>query len=114
MRRRCERDSEAAPHVSLLANKLRDSLSASLAAVCEKSASLAATSGGSSALRLNRRDDKPSAPFLSLVYASRAFRQWWLTSGTESSQAQKMAVSYRVRMRTAARTWDGDEANAMY
>ena len=102
MRLRCERDSDTKPHVKLLKAKLTDGLSASLASVCQKvnlaggltqqpevAKSSFARSGSLS------RTDRPSSPFLSLVYASRAFRHWWLTHETESTHEQKMCVSYR-------------------
>ena len=73
VRLRCERDCEVAPHAPLLRPKLRDALSASLAAVCEQS-----TSG----LSLLTTRSRPVAPFLALVYSARAFRQWWSATDT--------------------------------
>ena len=102
VRLRCERDSDTKPHVKLLKAKLTDGLSASLASVCQKVnlagglaqqpevAKSAFTRSGSLS-----RTDRPSSPFLSLVYASRAFRHWWLTHESESTHEQKMCVSYR-------------------
>jgi hypothetical protein len=80
VRLRCERDSDTKQHVHLLRSKLRDGLSASLASVCQQvnaSGGLTQESKPSFARSGSlSRTDRPSSPFLSLVYASRAFRQW--------------------------------------
>ena len=83
---RCTRDSDVAPYCDKLRPKLREALSASLATVCEQ-----ATAGLS---MLNTRQ-RPVAPFLALVYGSRAFRQWWITAETACSQELKMCLGYR-------------------
>ena len=75
-----------APYCDKLRPKLREALSASLATVCEQ-----ATAGLS---MLNTRQ-RPVAPFLALVYGSRAFRQWWITAETACSQELKMCLGYR-------------------
>lgn len=84
LRLRCERDSEVARHAPLLKPKLADSLAASLSSVCEGSG-VAYSRGG-----------KPVGPFLSLVYASRAFRQWWVTHEGTESQEQKLCRMHRT------------------
>ena len=86
VRLRCERDAGLAPHVGAMKPKLRDAASATLATLCEQSV------GGLSMLQSRGR---PVAPFLSLVYASRAFRQWWITSEHEASAEVRMCVGYR-------------------
>jgi len=113
---RCTRDSDVAPYCDKLRPKLREALSASLATVCEQATAPLylpcispaspphlprispasplfeqATAGLS---MLNTRQ-RPVAPFLALVYGSRAFRQWWITAETACSQELKMCLGYR-------------------
>jgi len=85
VRLRCERDSEAKPHAPILKKKLRESLSHSLALVCRQS-----TAG----LSLLNTRSRPVAPFLSLVYAAKSFREWW-ADAAHLRPEMRMCLRYR-------------------
>ena len=92
VRKRCERDKVVAPHAPLLKEKLKEGLGAALEGVCAKIGGAAAHAHRPG---IGQAPKQPSAPFLSLIYASRAFRQWWLTEKSEASQEEQMIIKYR-------------------
>ena len=92
VRKRCERDKVVAPHAPLLKEKLKEGLGAALEGVCAKIGGAAAHAHRPG---IGQAPKQPCAPFLSLIYASRAFRQWWLTEKSEASQEEQMIIKYR-------------------